>query len=58
MEGLEGEEREEKMRERRWVHYPRYAEANVERDTFKDAEKALYREERERKWARKRRGLT
>ncbi|KAK7017559.1 GTPase of the mitochondrial inner membrane that associates with the large ribosomal subunit [Paramarasmius palmivorus] len=55
LEGLEGEEREEKMRERRWVHYPRYAEANVERDTFKDAEKALYREERERKWARKRR---
>ncbi|KAI3614319.1 hypothetical protein WG66_000284 [Moniliophthora roreri] len=55
LEGLEPEEKQAKMRERRWVHYPRYAESNVERDTFKEAEEALYRAERERRWERRKR---
>lgn len=57
MEGLTLAEKRDKMRDNRWVHYPRYSEANVQRDTFKDAEAALYKQERERRLARRKRAL-
>lgn len=57
MEGLTLAEKRDKMRDNRWVHYPRYSEANVQRDTFKDAEAALYKQERERRLARRKRSL-
>ncbi|KAG1793075.1 GTP-binding protein Obg CgtA [Suillus plorans] len=58
LEGLSPEERHAKLRDNRWVHYPRYADDNVNRDVFKQAEAALYREERARRWARKQRLLS
>ncbi|KAG6816325.1 hypothetical protein H0H87_006924 [Tephrocybe sp. NHM501043] len=58
LEGLTPAERREKMRENRWVHYPRYAESNVERDAFKDAEAALYKQERERRIARRKKAMS
>ncbi|KIK52092.1 hypothetical protein GYMLUDRAFT_233777 [Collybiopsis luxurians FD-317 M1] len=57
LEGLDTSEKQAKMREKRWVHYPRYSESNVERDTFKEAEQMLYKQERERRYARRRREL-
>ncbi|KAF8065247.1 GTP-binding protein Obg/CgtA [Lyophyllum atratum] len=50
-------DKRDKMRDHRWVHYPRYGEANVQRDTFKEAEAALYKQERERRLARRKRAL-
>lgn len=58
LQGLGPEERRAKLRNDRWVHYPRYADDNVNRDVFKQAEAALYREERARRWARKQRLLS
>jgi GTPase len=55
LEGLTLAEKRDKMRDNRWVHYPRYSEQNVERDTFKEAEATLYQQERERRIARRRR---
>lgn len=55
LQGLSPEARREKMRQRRWVHFPRYEELNVERDAFKDAESSMFREERARKRARRHR---
>ncbi|KAH0831277.1 P-loop containing nucleoside triphosphate hydrolase protein [Lanmaoa asiatica] len=52
LEGLGSDVRRAKMLESRWVHYPRYEDDNVQRDVFKQAEAALWREERERRWAR------
>ncbi|KIK82016.1 hypothetical protein PAXRUDRAFT_154750 [Paxillus rubicundulus Ve08.2h10] len=49
---LSFEERRAKMLGNRWVHYPRYEDDNVNRDIFKQAEASLWREERERRWAR------
>ncbi|KLO15504.1 GTP-binding protein Obg/CgtA [Schizopora paradoxa] len=49
---LSDEERTRKMRERRWVHYPGAEEDNVERDAFKEAERQLYRHERDKRLAR------
>ncbi|KAG2121271.1 GTP-binding protein Obg CgtA [Suillus clintonianus] len=57
LQGLNPEERRAKLRDDRWLHYPRYADDNVNRDVFKQAEAALYREERARRWARKQRLL-
>ncbi|KAJ7903520.1 GTPase [Mycena olivaceomarginata] len=57
LEGLNAEERLEKMRDNRWVHYPRFGEANMTRDSFKESEKSLYRHERERRLARRQREL-
>ncbi|PBK84691.1 GTPase, partial [Armillaria gallica] len=57
LEGLDYESKREKMRERRWVHYPRFSEANQERDSFKEAEAALYSEERERRFERRKKQL-
>ncbi|KAI0943427.1 hypothetical protein AcW1_002589 [Taiwanofungus camphoratus] len=57
LEGLDLEERRKKLRERRWVHYPSYEDDNLERSAFKEAERALYREERERRLMRKQRTM-
>ncbi|OAX33403.1 GTP-binding protein Obg/CgtA [Rhizopogon vinicolor AM-OR11-026] len=58
LEGLGPEDRRAKLRDDRWVHYPRYADDNINRDVFKQAEASLYREERARRWARKQRALS
>ncbi|KAJ7475862.1 GTPase, partial [Mycena latifolia] len=55
--GMSPAERLEKMRENRWVHYPRYGETNITRDSFKAAEQSLYQQERERRFARRQREL-
>lgn len=48
--GLGVDERRMKMLASRWVHYPRSEEDNMGRDAFKQAEAAMWREERERRW--------
>ncbi|OCH88733.1 GTP-binding protein Obg/CgtA [Obba rivulosa] len=55
LEGLPQEERRQKLRERRWVHYPGWQSENEKRDMFKEAERMLYREERELRRQRMRR---
>lgn len=57
LSGLDFYEKQEAMRENRWVHYPRFGEANVQRDSFKDAEAAFYKDERERRYERRKRQL-
>ena len=54
-EGLTNAEKKTKLRELRWVHYPRSAEQNLERDSFLEAERAMFAAERERKRDRRRR---
>ena len=49
--GLSFQEKREKRRERRWLHYPQYEEDNVGRDSFREAEARLASEERERRAA-------
>lgn len=46
-------QRQDKMREKRWVHYPEYADDNAQRDDFKHAERMLFAQERERRRARR-----
>ncbi|THV00823.1 GTP-binding protein Obg/CgtA [Dendrothele bispora CBS 962.96] len=58
LEGLNYEERRAKMREKRWVHYPRAGESNLDKDAFKEAEEAFLNQERERRIARRKRELT
>ena len=57
LEGLEPEERRKKMREKRWVHYPQFEDANVERDSFKEAEDAYYKTERIRRYQSRRKAM-
>ncbi|KAH7883068.1 GTP-binding protein Obg CgtA [Phlebopus sp. FC_14] len=57
LRGLDVEERRAKMLETRFVHYPLYEDDNLNRDVFKQTEASLWREERERRWARKQRYL-
>ncbi|KAJ4482105.1 GTPase [Lentinula aciculospora] len=57
LQGLEPVDKQAKMRDRRWVHYPRYSESNVERDAFKEAEQVLYKQERDRRYARRKREI-
>ncbi|KAG6910042.1 hypothetical protein DXG01_013766 [Tephrocybe rancida] len=57
-EGLTPFQKRDKMRENRWVHYPRFGETNVQRDSFKEAEAALYKQERERRIARRKKAQT
>ncbi|CAA7268771.1 unnamed protein product [Cyclocybe aegerita] len=54
LESLEPSDKRDKMREKRWVHYPRYRDDNVERDSFKEAESAYYKAERVRKFESRR----
>ncbi|KAG8987641.1 GTPase of the mitochondrial inner membrane that associates with the large ribosomal subunit [Tulasnella sp. 427] len=44
--GLDAGERERKLRDLRWVHYPMHADENEGSDFFKEAENALLREEK------------
>ncbi|TBU24718.1 GTP-binding protein Obg/CgtA [Dichomitus squalens] len=53
LQGLKPQERRDKMRERRWVHYPEWAEDNAQREDFKHAERVLFQQERERRRARR-----
>ncbi|KAF8180134.1 GTPase [Pholiota molesta] len=57
LEGLEAADKRDKMREKRWVHYPLYQDANVERDTFKDAEDAHYKAERIRRYESRKKAM-
>ena len=54
---LSPEDRLDKLRTKRWVHYPRYQDDNVQRAEFKEAEKILWKEERARRIERRRRAL-
>ena len=58
LNGLDVQQKRDKMRERRWVHYPRATESNLERDSFKNAEYALYKAERQRRIARRTQEMT
>ncbi|EMD37035.1 hypothetical protein CERSUDRAFT_155477 [Gelatoporia subvermispora B] len=55
LEGLTPEERKQKLRERRWVHYPGWQDSNEKRDAWKEAEQLFYREERELRRQRRQR---
>jgi GTP-binding protein len=57
LEGLSAQERMEKMRQNRWIHYPGYAEDNADRDSFKVVEKRLYQLERDRRIERRRKAM-
>ncbi|KAK7683811.1 hypothetical protein QCA50_013187 [Cerrena zonata] len=57
LQGLSIEERKKKIRQRRWVHYPDWEDENMERDVFKEAERVMYRDERERRSQRKQRSM-
>ncbi|KAL5497933.1 MTG2 [Sanghuangporus vaninii] len=50
---LSPEEKIARMREKRWVHYPGAADDNIERDSFQEAERILYKQERERRIMRR-----
>ncbi|KAI9453033.1 GTPase [Lactarius psammicola] len=52
---LEKEERRQRWRERRWVHYPTYEDDNTGRSAFKQAEWDLWRAEREMRATRRQR---
>jgi len=52
---LDRDERRQRWRERRWVHYPAYEEDNAGRPAFKQAEWELWRAEREMRIARRER---
>ena len=54
---LSPEDRLDKLRAKRWVHYPRYQDDNVKRTEFKEAERILWKEERARRIERRRRAL-
>ena len=54
---LSPEERLDKLRAKRWVHYPRYQDDNLKRAEFKEAERVLWKEERARRIERRRRAL-
>jgi len=54
---LSPEDRLDRLRARRWVHYPRYQDNNVQRAEFKEAERILWKEERARRIEGRRRAL-
>jgi GTP-binding protein len=55
---LDREERRKLWQERRWVHYPTYEDDNTARSAFKQAERDIWRAEREIRSARRRQGDT
>ena len=57
LQSLSVEERKKKIRQKRWVHYPDWDEENMERDVFKEAERTMYRDERERRFQRRQRAM-
>ena len=54
---LSPEDRLDRLRAKRWVHYPRYQDDNIKRAEFKEAERILWKEERARRIERRRRAL-
>ena len=54
---LSPEERLNRLRAKRWVHYPRYQDNNLQRAEFKEAERALLKDERARRIERRKRAL-
>ncbi|KAH8979049.1 GTPase [Lactarius hatsudake] len=52
---LDKDERRQRWRERRWVHYPTYEDDNTGRSAFKQAEWDLWRAEREMRATRRQR---
>ena len=55
---LSPEERLGRLRAKRWVHYPRYQDDNLQRAEFKEAEGILWKEERARRIERRKRALS
>jgi GTPase len=55
--GLSPQERIDKLRTKRWVHYPRHEDDNLQRSDFKDAERIFWKEEKARRLERRRRAL-
>ncbi|KAI0753305.1 GTP-binding protein Obg/CgtA [Daedaleopsis nitida] len=53
LQELSPQQRSDKMREKRWVHYPEHADDNAQREDFKNAERMLFTQERERRRARR-----
>jgi GTPase len=53
--GLDKEERRQRWRDRRWLHYPTYEDDNTARSAFKQAEWDLWRAERDMRIAKLRR---
>ncbi|KAH8112261.1 hypothetical protein DFH11DRAFT_1608890 [Phellopilus nigrolimitatus] len=53
LQNLSPSERIAKIRERRWVHYPGATDDNLGREAFLEAEKILYRQERDRRMLRR-----
>ncbi|KAI8989194.1 GTPase [Trametes punicea] len=58
LQGLSPQERRARMREKRWVHYPEYADDNAQREDFKHAERLLFEQEREQRRMRRLRAET
>lgn len=54
---LSPDERLDRLRTKRWVHYPRYQNDNLQRAEFKEAERVLWKEERARRIQRSKRAL-
>lgn len=46
---LTSSDRIARLRDKRWVHYPGSMDDNLQRDAFQEAEKALFREERNKR---------
>ncbi|THH01544.1 hypothetical protein EW145_g6895 [Phellinidium pouzarii] len=53
LQDLSPAEKIAKMRERRWLHYPGATDDNLGREAFREAEKILYRQERDRRILRR-----
>lgn len=57
LEGFSAAERQEKMRQKRWLHYPGYQDVNEGRDSFKEAEMMQHKAERLRKFESRRKAM-
>jgi GTP-binding protein len=57
IDALPAEERSDAIRERRFVHFPRYATENAKRDVFREAERDAGKDEREIRIARRQRSM-
>ncbi|KAH9474762.1 putative GTP-binding protein P8A3.11c, mitochondrial [Psilocybe cubensis] len=57
LQGLSPSEKREKMRDKRWVHYPEHHDVNIERDSFLEAEEAYYNSERVRRYESRRKAM-
>jgi GTPase len=55
MSGLTAEERRQKIRDRRFLHFPNFLDENIARADFKQVEDMIFREEREIRMQQRRR---